>query len=431
MPALSEIVNSYPVQVCSNRVTASIMDENTDYLLKCREAIEKKLAWGNPSGWQGQDFENLSEQIFNETGVALSASTLKRVWGKVQYSSRPNLSTLDALARFTGHTNWRSFTAAQEPAPAPPPAAGKKHIRRNTLLFFLIAAGAVLLGLALTKKKSKKLTYAHIRFSSKPVTRGVPNTVIFEYDARQSNADSVFIQQSWDPKRRFMVDKNLHTYTSTYYMPGFYKAKLILNDSVVKEHDLIIESGGWMGAIAHQPAPVYVTDLLQKTPGQTGIDLRDLNHLNIEQDKTAPLLMLANVSREFNINSNNFSLSLELQNTYRGDQAPCLHTNILILGTDGYLLIPLGKPGCAGELNMMLGEKPIEGRTNDLSAFGVDFAQPVQLKCEVRDERIQITVNDKKAYTDRFEKDIGKIAGVQINFSGAGFIRNFQLKATR
>ncbi|SDC66826.1 hypothetical protein [Niabella drilacis] len=410
------------------------MTDNQQFLEKCRKLIEEKLGWGSSNQWQNQDFENLGDRIFEVTGVVLSASTLKRIWGKVQYNSKPNLSTLDALARFAGFANWRTFTASvisPQPEPAAPAPSSKKRRSFKIILLMLALAGAALLiGSIFVRQPRSPLTFDQLRFSSKPVTLGVPNTVIFEYDATHSNADSVFIQQSWDPKRKFSVDKNLHTYTSTYYMPGFYKAKLILNDSVVREHELIIESGGWMGAILREPVPVYVTDRLHTVPGQTGISQQDLNDLHIEQDKTAPIVTLANVSREPDISSRNFLLSLDLQNTYHGTPSPCLHTNIVVLGTDGYLLLPLGKPGCAGEFNMMLGELPVEGRTHDLSAFGVDFSKPVQLKCEVRERHIQITVNNKEAYAGRFEKDIGKIVGVQVNFFGTGFIRNFQLKAT-
>ncbi|WP_300604067.1 hypothetical protein [Niabella sp.] len=409
------------------------MTDNQPFLEKCRKLIEEKLGWGNAAEWQNQDFENLGDQIFESTGVVLSASTLKRIWGKVPYNSKPNLSTLDALARFAGFASWRTFTASEifpKPASITPTPSLKKRRPFKVVLFLLLLAGASLfIGSIFVHKPGSLLTFEQLHFSSKPVTLGVPNTVIFEYDATHSNADSIFIQQSWDPKRRFRVNKNQHTYTSTYYMPGFYKAKLILNDSVVKEHELIIESGGWVGAILREPAPLYVTDRLQHVPGQTGINQQDLNDLNLEQDKKAPIFTLSNVSRQFDINSNNFLLSLDLQNTYMGNNSPCLHTNIVVLGTDGYLLIPLGKPGCAGEFNMMLGEKPIEGRINDLSAFGVDFSKPVPLQCEVRNQRIHITVNGKAAWTDRFKKDIGKIVGVEVNFFGAGFIRNFQLKA--
>ncbi|MBZ4188670.1 hypothetical protein [Niabella beijingensis] len=407
------------------------MDENTDYLLKCREAVEKKLAWGDPSGWQNQDFENLSEQLFNETGVVLSTSTLKRVWGKVQYNSKPNLSTLDALARFIGHANWRAFTAAQPPAEVvDAPKRKKRAAGKNAVWFLLIATGALLIGFALIKKTSKKLSYGTIRFSSKPVTRGVPNTVIFEYDARQSNADSVFIQQSWDPRRRFRVDKDHNQYNSTYYLPGYYRAKLVLNDSIVKEHDVFIESNGWMGAIDQEPVPLYLGERIFKTPGQMGVTENDLKELHIDYIKTAPKVILTNVNRDINLNSTDFSLRLEVQNTCNNtNNAVCRKTAVTLLGTEGAIMIPLARIGCVGELNLLLGPQQfIRGTTTDLSAFGVPFNEPVTLGCISRQGTIKILINDKPVFEAPFKDPIGKIAGVRVSFEGTGFIRSYELK---
>ena len=223
------------------------MDDNQPLIEKCKLLVEQRLGWGSSANWQHQDFENLSDQVFEATGVVLSASTLKRIWGKVQYNSKPNLSTLDALARFIGFANWRTFTASA--AVPPEPAAPVLPVKRRSFpkmvfVLLLLAIAFLFIGFIFLYKPVKQLQYDQVRFSSQPVTLGVPNTVVFEYDATHSNADSVFIQQSWDPKRRFKVNKNLHTYTSTYYMPGYYKAKLILNNSIVKEHDLYIESDG-------------------------------------------------------------------------------------------------------------------------------------------------------------------------------------------
>ena len=76
---------------------------------KLLKLIEGKLDWGESNTWQGKDFEKLNQLILDETGVSLSASTLKRVWGKVEYNHLPSVTTLDALAKFGGFENWRSF----------------------------------------------------------------------------------------------------------------------------------------------------------------------------------------------------------------------------------------------------------------------------------------------------------------------------------
>ncbi len=80
---------------------------------QCCRLIEAKLRWGPSEQWSRTDFEALQERILLETGVNLSTSTLRRVWGKVRYQSAPQLATLNALARFAHFENWREFVSGQ------------------------------------------------------------------------------------------------------------------------------------------------------------------------------------------------------------------------------------------------------------------------------------------------------------------------------
>ena len=58
------------------------------------------------------DYELLSFVIERELGELVSASTLKRLWGYVSYSSTPRIATLDALCRYIGHKDFKSFRQA-------------------------------------------------------------------------------------------------------------------------------------------------------------------------------------------------------------------------------------------------------------------------------------------------------------------------------
>ena len=79
----------------------------------CKQLIEEKLGWGSSEHWTNQDFDLLSEKIYAVTGVALSQTTLKRIWGKVKYDSAPTVTTLNTLAKFVGFDNWRDFRQKQ------------------------------------------------------------------------------------------------------------------------------------------------------------------------------------------------------------------------------------------------------------------------------------------------------------------------------
>ena len=169
---------------------------------KTKKLFEEKTGWGDSEEWTNQDFVILSEKIQERTGVPLSHVTLKRVWGKVKYESLPNTHTLDTLVQFLGYGNWREFksqngngrvvkplaeqlVAAQdyhETAPVEPvlkqKSAGLKPL--------LIGAAVVLLTLVVVYINLQPVAVAKsdYSFSSKKViTEGLPNSVIFNYDA--------------------------------------------------------------------------------------------------------------------------------------------------------------------------------------------------------------------------------------------------------
>ena len=62
-----------------------------------------------------KDFEQLSDEIFNATHQKLSPTTLKRIWGYVQDSSKPRESTLDIIAQFLNYESWKHFCVQKYP----------------------------------------------------------------------------------------------------------------------------------------------------------------------------------------------------------------------------------------------------------------------------------------------------------------------------
>ena len=74
-----------------------------------KRLFEEKTGWGDSDLWNNQDFLELSEMIFEQTGIGLSHVTLKRIWGKVRYESLPHTKTLSTIVKFLGYRSWREF----------------------------------------------------------------------------------------------------------------------------------------------------------------------------------------------------------------------------------------------------------------------------------------------------------------------------------
>ncbi|MDE6536211.1 MAG: hypothetical protein K2K82_09435 [Muribaculaceae bacterium] len=60
-------------------------------------------------------FEAIGEAVAQRTGVTLSPTTLKRIWGYLNEPIIPRTSTLDILAKFCGWTDYDHFMAGDSP----------------------------------------------------------------------------------------------------------------------------------------------------------------------------------------------------------------------------------------------------------------------------------------------------------------------------
>jgi hypothetical protein len=249
--------------------------EKAPQIERLKQTIENNLSWGSSAQWTHQAFDRLSELIWEKTGTKLSATTLKRLWGKVEYKSQPTTNTLNALTRFAGYPHWLGYLGeldAKEKGPLNQSTAqnysvahesekksGNNWAKRKTALLLGIPL-LLFIPFVLTQWISfgSSVDPSKVTFSSEPVTEGLPNTVVFHYDVSSVTAQDIAIQQSWDERLRASVAKDQDTYTTTYFYPGYFRAKLLVDNQVIKEHDLYLPSSGWLTIAESDPVPFYL-----------------------------------------------------------------------------------------------------------------------------------------------------------------------------
>lgn len=410
-------------------------DESLIRLVK--KSFEEKTGWGSSDSWTNQDFLQLSELIRDETGIALSHVTLKRVWGKVKYDSLPNTHTLNTLVQYLGYENWRDF-AARHPvvltttpsSGSPIPSAGtpgasatppQRPLRRIWLgAPLLVLILAILFFLHGQQPPPQPQDYS---FNSKKiVTAGLPNSVVFDYDASRSPDDSVVIQQSWDTTRRVKVPKNGHQYTSIYYYPDYYHATLQVHDQVVKAHNLLIQSNGWLPLIEQDPVPVYFKKEEAIHDGKISLSLDQIRAKNIPLQPSAPTVMFSNVRDFGEIYSDHFTFETALKNDYSEGSAACQMTRIYLLCEGTAIWVPLCARGCISTADLYFTYFYTSGKREDLSNFGVDFSKFVKLRIESDSGRAKIFIDNQLAYTVPRHIRHSKIVGIDFRFQGTGSV---------
>ncbi len=405
---------------------------------KTKKLFESNTGWGDSDEWTNQDFMILSEKIQERTGVALSHVTLKRVWGKVKYESLPNTHTLDTLVRFLGYENWRDFKSqngngsivAKTAVPISSngihteikPVAEKSSTVLKKVLF--IGVPVVLIILVLYFNQSKpNVANSDYAFSSKTVvSAGLPNSVIFNYDATKAPGDSVIIQQSWDKNLQVKVSKYQHQHTSIYYYPDYYKAKLIVGGKIVSMHRLLIKSNGWLPIVMQTPVPVYFNKEDVMTAGKMALPLDKILARNIKMQPEPPTVMYSNVKDFGEIYSDDFVFETSVKDDYHEGAAICQLTKLYILCEGTAIGIPLCTKGCISNIDLLFTNFYTSGKQADLSAFGVDFNSFVKVRVESKNRKGRIFINDKLVYS--IDKDIikSKIIGFDFAFQGTGSV---------
>jgi hypothetical protein len=410
----------------------------------CKRLIEDKLGWGSSTHWTNQDFDLLSEKISGVTGITLSQTTLKRIWGKVKYESAPTVTTLNTLAKYLGFENWRDFRQTQNIL-AEHSVAGEtmKEVKttgtgNKSRKFYLLPA--LIIGLTVFSilswnfftsrsiEKKEMNTGGAYQFSSKKmVLLGVPNSVVFEYDASASASDSIFIQQSWDNRLRTQVPKDQHLHTSIYYYPGFFQAKLLAGDRILKEHSVFIQTDGWLRLIEQDPIPIYFKKEDAAGSGSLTLPLAKIKSLNVPLEPSVPYVYFANVREFGDLSSNDFIFETSVRNDFKEGSGVCQKSEIRLITEGSMISIPLSAKGCISENNLFCLGRYIRGKENDLSGFGVDFNHFIKVRLEVMNGKAAFFVDDRMVYHLDGMMSGTKIKGIIFRFQGTGSVKSVKL----
>ncbi|MBN9385238.1 MAG: hypothetical protein J0H74_31060 [Chitinophagaceae bacterium] len=405
-------------------------------IARCKRLIEEKLRFGNEHGEVRQrDLEYLADSIEERSGIKLSLSTLKRLWKK-DYDKVPHPSTLQGLVSVLGYKDWQEFkqreTAAPEASSAEP--EHKRYMRWNTWLLLPIA-GAVavacwLIAFRTGPSKKKPVINGSITFyGNKTVSQGVPNTIIFNYDVTHVDADSFFFQQSWNPLDRVKIDPGNHVYSNIYYFPGFHKAKLIANDSIIKRFRIHITTDGWFPLARYSfddSRPIYLPKKNAVRDGVLHIARDDVAAAGVNMEKDV-IESYYNIREFENTSSDSFSIETRIMCDSLQTVA-CPYFELVIVCEEHIYFVRMMGKGCERDIAIKMGEVVHDGINKDLSVLGRNLYQWQQLQIKVVNKKATIYLGDQPVYSMTYKNDFGKVMGLVYNFQGTGAIDYVRLK---
>jgi hypothetical protein len=397
-----------------------------------RSAIEDKLGWGQGAEWSGVDFERLSDMVFDETGQRLSVSTLKRVWGRTSANVRASRTTLDILSTCVGPEAWRTITGNGPPIVTgeTKSSGGSRRVLLGSILGILLLMTLVLVGFLYPAKNSdgsSSIDVSRVSFSVEKVTTGIPNTVIFRYDLDGQSVDSLELQQSWDARRREVLDPEQNLVTSTYHSPGYYLAKLIADGVALdSQHVYLPSSGVEVVEIRKEGEEVWYRPLI---PWNWQKGMLTYAPEAKESDRAVNLLgyQLSNLLPAPAISEDTFILEMELRLPQATGGNHCNPVSIFLTGAEDIYYFGLGHPGCAGDFQCFFGGKSVSGKHRDLSDLGFLPEEWVSIMVTKSGESLSLNVNGNTLIISTQAPGIGRIGGVTLQSENLIELRRLSL----
>jgi hypothetical protein len=262
--------------------------------------------------------------------------------------------------------------------------------------------------------------------ANKTVTAGVPNTVIFNYDLKGIQADSFFIQQDWNPNNKEPIDPVGEYFSSIYYLPGFHKAKLIVDETIISIEEVHIQTDGWISAALYNfdEPPVYLA-LNTDTGGILSVNEQSIIDNRVDTERFGWLLFL-NIREFGDLDGHNFKFHTRFKHSGLVNN-PCPSMQFTIHTEEHIYFVPLTPKGCVSNIGVKIGEVYASGRDNDLSGFGTDINDWQEVLLHVENKSGKVYLNEEQIYETTFEQDFGKIVGVDYRFSGLGEVDYLKL----
>ena len=385
----------------------------------CKKLIEKKFSFGNGNGYTQRDLEILSQRIEEKTGVNISLSTLKRLW-KNNYKQSPQLATLNALAAILDFKDWHEFKLSNQ--------SKRKSI--SPLFIGIIIGILLIVGLfsILSLKIGSKTVKVNgpVSFTaSKTITKGIPNTVIFKYDLSNVEADSFFLQQSWNELDKVPIDPKGNVLSRIYYQSGYHRAKLMANDSILLKQPIHILSDGWEPHVyLNDKDFVSLTNENIFDDGKLKLSKSLLEKRNINTNKYFETRITN--SSLFNVSTNNFNLTtkVKLDSMFSNH---CPSFRLFIVAEKHIFIVKLVKKGCERYANYKMGEVFRDGKDNDLSALGCDVYEWQEIGVKVRNKNAEISINGEVVFKEAYKENYGDIKALTYVFDGVGSIDHVKL----
>ncbi len=398
------------------------MTKEIKYIEDCLILIGDKFSWGIPSHWSSNNFEVLSYDILDKTGINISSRTLQRLaQGKIKYS--PQYATKNAIAKYIGYKSWEDYLLKKHPSDSfylkKQPTINSFILKHFWLLQFFIVILLSSFFIFFYPSIKFGLNKSKIVFQTNDQVGTAPHNASFFYDISKINSGNVFLDKNVYAEGEMIPLKKFgHFFNTTFELPDYYAMKIVANGKYMVGLGIHVVTQGWAAVINEN---LYVNTALFNDSGYLHVDKNNLKSINIETDSNLTV-DFRNI-RDFGISGDNMSFETRFMNNADIGGYGCYDTKIELINANGRLSFNFVSQGCdKKKLKAKFGDIILAGEFNNLNTFFQDISYWRNLKIITGNKRVGVYLDNVQIYSIIYNENLGDVKGVSISFVGSGAV---------
>ena len=418
----------------------------------CIKKISDKLMWGDIREWKHGKYVSLSDSIFKETAVSISVSTLKRIYGKSQTEKEtyePQIETKNAMARFIGYESWEAFLNNEsiknevnlvvkggESSPFFLSLSKKKFIIGFTAVviicgFFIIMRGFV---------PRKELNIKPATFNMEESNGDFPFTIKLDYNISSDDTSTYWVDfgdhlkqgdVNFIPNEKNILKKEDSLLTHCYTNPDFYRLHVYKGDSLIFSKGIHVFAENWVTNLLFkdQKSSNYVTEYLRfdEDSSSSFISKGPGKHV-MNKFAAFDYWTEYKISKTFLFSDSSFTYTPTLRNNRAYGGKFCFDEILMLSFEQGDVEYNFIEKGCERWVNIVIGEKKVNGRNTDLQMFTQKLSDWNQPSIQLNYPKATIFFNEKEVYNLTYERKLGRLKSIKHVFKGNGQIKSVKLE---